>query len=899
MSRDGGNVRREKEPERGAGASWLAQKAPWFGLAVAAYCAPFGSAMSQQAPPARPSEVEFDPRFLSGPAVDLERFSSGNAVLPGVYALDVKVNGRRAGRYDVRYVASDGGRTEPCFTLGELEQMGVDTRRILEARSEGPGSVQPDSDPLNTEACLPLNTIVPQAYAVMDLGELALELSVPQAYVHTHVRGWVDPVRWNDGITAGLLDYSLNGYTSRARHGGSQFSNLFLGLTSGLNVGSWRLRQRSTKSWANNGSSSWNSLELFAQRGINPWRSQFLVGDSFTSGELFDSIGLRGVRLFSDDRMLPDTLRTYAPIVRGVAETNAIVTVRQAGRVIYEQNVPAGPFQLEDLPASGYGGDLDVTVQEADGRQSTFSVPFSTVPMLLREGVHRYSVGLGRYRNAESQSEPPVFEGTYQYGFTDGFTGYTGTQISSDYASIMLGAAINTKVGAFSLDVTGANTQIERESRKGISTRLNYSNILSTTGTRFSLVGYRYSTSNFYSLRDAIHAHDRYSNPDEPWYDYRLKQRLQVNVSQPVGSSGNVFIMASRQNYWSSRSGYDLQYQIGYGGSYRSLDYSIFGQRVRSGESATLSNQIMLTLSMPLGRNSAHTGPGFNTVSSTMTRSSNGDHQVQASVNGSGGADIPVSFGLTASTAETDSARTNSLGAFGSYRSPYGTYSASASASSQANQFAMGARGALVVHAGGVTAGPPLGRATALIQAKGAAGARVINGQGASIDSNGYALVPYLSPYRVNNVMLDPSKLGMEVELGATSEEVVPTLDSIVLVEFRTEQGKPVLLRLRRPDGEAVPLGAQVYQTDADRALGTVGQGGVALVRGLPDQGMLTIKWGDTPQEQCQAAYALSDGQAAASSGQTKNVSGLIRIQAECRTPFAAAADAPQAKEQS
>jgi len=881
----GGMVQSRGGARHAARVSRAGRKVPWRSALMAACLMPFGAAASHQAEQERPTEMEFNSRFLMGPAVDLSRFNRGNVALPGVYAVDVRVNGQRVGRADVRYVSVDGGLAEPCFSPRDLEQMGIDTSRVPEVSTPA----VPVEGTATEPSCRTLGVIMPQAYAMLDLGELALDLTVPQAFVRTPSRGWVDPVRWNEGITAGLVDYSLNGYTSRPRHGGRQFNNLYLGLTSGLNLGSWRFRQRSTKSWSNNGSSSWSSLESYAQRGIGAWRSQVLLGDSYTSGELFDTFGLRGVRLFSDDRMLPDSMRSYAPIVRGLADTNAIVTVRQAGRVVHEENVPAGPFELTDLPASGYGGDLEVTVQEADGRQSSFNVPFSSVPMLLREGVHRYSLGMGKYRNAEFSYEPWVFEGTYQYGFKDGFTAYAGSQLASGYASLMLGSAINTRAGAFSVDITGADTRIAGESHKGFSTRLNYSNILSKTGTRFSMAGYRYSTSSFHGLRDAVYAREGRPDSSTPWNDYRVKQRFQANLSQPVGSRGNVFVMGSRQNYWNGGGGHDLQYQVGYSGSYRSLNYSIYGQRMRNGASASMSNQVMLTLSIPLGRRAADDGFRFNTLTSSVSRTSNGNSQIQASASGAGGRDMPVSFGVSASTADNDSGRTNTLGAFGSYRSPYGTYSANASTGSEANQLALGARGALVVHGGGVTAGPSLGRAAALVRAKGAAGARVINGQGAAIDANGYALVPSLTPYRVNNVMLDPSRLGMDVELGATSEEVVPTLDSVVLVEFRTEQGMPVLLRLRREDGEPVPLGSLVYQAEGERALGTVGQGGVALVRGMAEQGIAVVKWGDAPGEHCEASYQLPAGDTQERRGSAVAVQAMTRVLAECRNPVQAA----------
>ena len=105
----------------------------------------------------------------------------------------------------------------------------------------------------------------------------------------------------------------------------------------------------------------------YLQRDVPVLRSQLTLGDSATSGDLFDSMTVRGIQLQSDDRMLPEGLRYYTPMVRGIAETNAKVQVTQRGQTLYETTVPPGPFELSDIGAMGYGGDLQVTVTEADG----------------------------------------------------------------------------------------------------------------------------------------------------------------------------------------------------------------------------------------------------------------------------------------------------------------------------------------------------------------------------------------------------------------------------------------------------------------------------------------------------------------------------------------------------
>ncbi len=78
------------------------------------------------------------------------------------------------------------------------------------------------------------------------------------------------------------------------------------------------------------------------QRDVKSVKSLLRIGDTFTSGEVFDSVQFRGVQLMSDDEMLPDSQRGFAPVIRGMAHSNAKVTVSQHGYVIYETFVSPG-----------------------------------------------------------------------------------------------------------------------------------------------------------------------------------------------------------------------------------------------------------------------------------------------------------------------------------------------------------------------------------------------------------------------------------------------------------------------------------------------------------------------------------------------------------------------------
>ncbi|WP_285218493.1 fimbria/pilus outer membrane usher protein, partial [Klebsiella quasipneumoniae] len=97
-----------------------------------------------------------------------------------------------------------------------------------------------------------------------------------------------------------------------------------------------------------------------------------------------DGVPFRGVQLQSSEQMLPARLRGFAPQITGIANSNARVTIRQNGYVVYETYVAPGPFEIKDLYQAGMSGDLEVTITEADGSVRSFVVPYSTLPVMLR-----------------------------------------------------------------------------------------------------------------------------------------------------------------------------------------------------------------------------------------------------------------------------------------------------------------------------------------------------------------------------------------------------------------------------------------------------------------------------------------------------------------------------------
>ncbi len=215
-------------------------------------------------------------------------------------------------------------------------------------------------------------------------------------------------------------------------------------------------------------------------------------------------MGYRGLRLATDDRMLPESLRQYAPQVRGTADSKARVVISQNGRKIRETTVAPGPFVIDDLYDSAYAGDLDVQVFEADGSVSSFSVPFASVPESMRPGLSRYSFTLGQARQY-GDGDDLFADFTYQRGMSNALTANLGARVAEDYLALLGGGVLATRFGAFGLNSTYSSARVEDGARKqGWRIGLDYSRTFQPTRTTLTLAGYRYSTEGYRDLGDAL-----------------------------------------------------------------------------------------------------------------------------------------------------------------------------------------------------------------------------------------------------------------------------------------------------------------------------------------------------------------------------------------------------------
>ena len=824
----------------------------------------------------------FDPALLQGTGygkmVDLSRFNQAEDMLPaGEYVLDVYLNGQLVrGREKIKFTESltHPERTEPCLSASLIEASAIRVK-------------QHDEKSVTASECRFIGELSSQITWQVNTAGLRLDITVPQAGLWHHPRGYIPVTEWDRGTTALFLRHNTNLYHTENTSSDYRYDYLWSNINSGLNLGLWQFRHQGNLRYADNNVNGahyrYSAVRTWMQRPVPEIESMLYLGDNQTNNTLFGGLSFNGIRLGTDPRMWPQGKRGYAPEVRGVANTTARVTVFQQGRVIYETTVSPGAFVINDLYNTHSQGDLQVSVTEADGQVSTFTVPYSSVPDSVRPGNWSYELALGYVRHYYNQ-ENKFFEGVLQRGVNNSLTTNVGARLADDYQAGLLGGVVSTPVGALGFNAVYSRAEAERgELEQGWRLEASYSKTF-TSGTNLMLAAYRYSTKGYRDLQDVLGVR-RQEQDNVAYYSDTLHQRnsFSATLSQSLNDWGQLSLNASTADYYGDSSR-NTQFQLGYSTRWKFININLNAARQRSVYSPQgyydalddnqgswrryTENTFSLSFSVPLdfGQNRAQA-----TFDMNKNRNSSG---ALTGISGTLGEQRRVSYSAYAGMDHLrQEGNQTTVGGSLEQRSSVGTFRASASRGHDYRQFGLGASGTVLLHSGGVTAGPYTSDTFALISAPGAQGATVRNGQGATVDRFGYALLPSMTPYRYNPVSLDIRDMDSSVELQGGSLRVVPYAGAISRVSFATVSGEAALINTLLPDGSTPPMGADVADSEGAQ-VGMVGQGGQIYARLPAQSGVLYVSWGKSRAQSCRVYYQLP-GQSPAT--------GLHQLTLPCR----------------
>lgn len=752
--------------------------------------------------------------------IDLSHFSRRGYVMPGEYTFSIMVN-KDILREEQIVVYPDGENGQDsliCLTPEQISRFNLKTSVIDDLRW------------LRAGECLDKTSLEGLEMRV-DLAKDTLYLSIPQAWLEFTAPNWDPPSRWDDGIAGMVADYNLNMQTQHSQNGVDSQSFSGTGVL-GANLGAWRARADWQANWNKRGSytdKDFSFSRYYLYRAIPSLKARLTVGEDYLSSDIFDTFRFSGVSLNSDLSMLPPSLRGYAPEVTGISRSGGKVTISQQGRVLYETQVAAGPFRIQELN-DAVSGTLDVRVEELDGSVQVFQVTTASVPYLTRPGALRYKLAAGKPSEWEHRMTGPIFSsGELSWGVANGWTLYGGMVFGGDYNALSIGSGRDLYLlGALAFDITQSRAALPAEGTlSGTSYRVSYSKTFDEYDSQVTFAGYRFSERDFMSMSEYLDA--RYGNGTS----HSPKEKYTVSFNKRFRDLGlSTYINYSHQTYWNSADNDRLSLSLS-----RYLDIGPFKNMsmslsvYRSEYYSFKDDGAYVSLSLPIGNGTSLSyGATVNRSDNTHRVSYYGrvdEHnsfQVSSGISRSG----PTAYGYYTWLGDSAQVQANA-----SYHS--GSYIA----------LGMNVTGGLTMtpEGGAAHRSNARGGSRVLVDTAGVSGVPV-KGFGASVKTNafGKAVIADVNSYYRNPIRIDVDKLDDNADITRSVSQATLTEGAIGYRQFDVISGGKAMAFIRKADGSFPPFGASVMN-EKNQETGVVNDEGSVWLSGIQPNGKMTVKW--------------------------------------------------------
>lgn len=768
--------------------------------------------------------------------IDLSHFAKAGYIMPGNYSMVIRINKTELPVTPVTFLAPANNKKDsvPCLTPDIIKTLGIKEQSLKKITWWHAGQ------------CANMESL-PGMAANGDLGQSALYISVPQAYMEYSSDTWDPPSRWDNGVSGLLLDYNVN-IDRTNEQGGNTSQNTSGTGTAGANFGPWRLRadwqyqQDSNQDSASGSALEWTRYYLY--RALPSLQSKLMMGQNTMASQLFDNFQYAGMNLATDDSMIPPNMRGYAPEVSGIAHSNAKVTISQQGRVIYETQVAAGPFNINEL-SDAVSGKLDVKVEEQNGDIRTWQVDTATIPYLSRPGSLRYSVSAGRPTDWDRKLEGPIFAtGELSLGISNGWSTYGGLLASGGYQAASIGFGRDLLVlGAVSFDVTQSHATFQNgENRKGRSYRVSYSKHFDEYDSQITFAGYRFSEKTFTTMSEYLDSLTDGTNGD--YGNGSDKEMYTVTINKQFRDLGfNVNMSYSHQTYWDKAPGENWNLSMARYfdlGKWKDINMSLNAYSNNSSNNDQKDKGIYLSISVPFGTD--------NTLS----------------YNGATGDNASQSLGWYSHIGYNDSIQLNAgKGNTGEAAvSSYYSHEGDIAKSTISGSYQQGQYTSLGLSANGGVTLTPHGAAmhrvnvpggTRLMVDTGGVSGVPVSGNGAPVESNifGKAVIPDVNSYYRNTAQVDISDLGDNVEAVTSVIQDTLTEGAIGYKAFEVIAGHKLMAVIKDRNGGSPPFGAIV--TKDGHQTGIVGDDGEVWLSGVEANSQMIVNWDDG--EQCRISF--------------------------------------------
>ncbi|MCA2027415.1 fimbrial biogenesis usher protein, partial [Enterobacter sp. K16B] len=326
--------------------------------------------------------AKFDTEALKSHGLDpaiAEYYSMAARFAPGNHNVTVNINGNQRTLMSVKF--NEEGT--PCINDEFLKNAGL-IKKTAQGTCPQISQYWPGSTLQSSPEIEEITVVVPPEALDPDFGRQRVEVQ---------------------GGRAAMLNYAMFG--THNQYDDNNADRFQSSLELGFNAGDWIVRSTQFISDGSDQRFDFSSLNTYAQRTFTDYGVMVQGGQINVANSRFSIPVIYGVQMMPDNALVP--LAGTGVEVSGIARNpQARVDIRQGGQLIYSTLVPAGPFNLDDVPLSNLNTDLNVTVTETDGSENRFTVAASTFRSSHVGRAPGFSLAAGRVENdMESRLEKP------------------------------------------------------------------------------------------------------------------------------------------------------------------------------------------------------------------------------------------------------------------------------------------------------------------------------------------------------------------------------------------------------------------------------------------------------------------------------------------------------------
>ena len=545
-----------------------------------------------------------------------------------------------------------------------------------------------------------------------------------------------------------------------------------------------------------------------------PERMQTLhLGDALTTtGTWGRSVRFGGVQWGTNFGTQPsfDTFPLQSAVGQAALPSTVDVFINNA--LVSSNNVPPGPFSIQNLPVITGQGNVKLVVRDLFGREQIITRPFYSSQSLLRVGLEDFSYELGLMRNNFGMSSNDysnlLATGTYRRGLSEYLTGEIHAETIKNGTTVGVGDdLLIPRLGTLGTYVATSQSQ----SGNGKMVLLEIGRLAEPWSFGAHT---QWTTRNFTQV----------GLPPPQLPPIQLSS---VNLSYAMRSNGSVNIAYVTQNY---RNQTDmrittLSYSTSLGkiGSFtlsalhtitNGINTTIFAMFNISLDSATC-----LSSSWQSSRGE-NTGNNFSTtLQHNLPLGAGYGYQLQA---------------------RTDGYKEASY----SLQNNIGTYTFDLSKNNESTASRLDISGGLAILGDNALLSRRIDQSFAVVHISDYPNVRVLadNQPAGRTDPHGNALIPQLRAYDINLISVDPRDIPLDAEIGTLKLQATPNFRSGIEVKFPIKRSRGATFTLILENGQPLPVGAWVQKIKS-KEIFTVGYKGEVYINNLSSITQLRATW--------------------------------------------------------